>query len=111
MRIITRKFLEAAKSNHAKARAPLDHWHRITRAAKWQSLTQTRQSFPHADQVTVTSGRTVTVFNITKESVVARQTIINPYAWPVVGLSNTQGPPMSAQLEPPAWWADALITD
>jgi ribonuclease Z len=53
----------------------------------------------------------LTVFNITKESVVARQTIINPYAWPVVGLSNTQGPPMSAQLEPPSWWADALITD
>jgi ribonuclease Z len=53
----------------------------------------------------------LTVFNITKESVVARQTIINPYAWPVVGTSNTQGPPMSAQLEPPAWWADALITD
>ena len=67
MRIITRKFLEAAKSTHAKARAPLDHWHRITRAAKWQNLTQARQSFPHADQVTVSSGRTVTVFNITND--------------------------------------------
>ncbi len=53
----------------------------------------------------------LTVFNITKESVVARQARINPYAWPVVGQSNTQGPPMSAQLAPPAWWADALITD
>ena len=67
MRIITRKFLEAAKSTHSKARAPLDHWYRITRAAKWQNLPQTRQSFPHADQVTVQSGRTVTVFNITND--------------------------------------------
>jgi ribonuclease Z len=53
----------------------------------------------------------LTVFNITKESVVARQTIINPYAWPVVGVSNVSGPPMSAQLEPPTWWAGALITN
>jgi len=53
----------------------------------------------------------LTVFNITRESVVARQTIIDPYAWPVVGQSNTQGPPMAAQLASPAWWADALITD
>lgn len=36
-----------------------------TRAAKWQNLAQTRHSFPHADQITVKSGRTVTVFNIT----------------------------------------------
>jgi ribonuclease Z len=53
----------------------------------------------------------LTVFNITKESVVARQTIIDPYAWPVVGLSNDAGTPDVAQLEPPSWWADALITD
>jgi ribonuclease Z len=53
----------------------------------------------------------LTVFNITKEAVVARQRTIDPYAWPVVGPSNVQGPPMSPPLEPPAWWADALITD
>jgi len=29
--------------------------------------THTRRSFPHADQVTVQSGRTVTVFNITND--------------------------------------------
>jgi hypothetical protein len=29
---------------------------------------------------------------------------------PVVG-TNVQGPPESAPHEPPAWWADALITD
>lgn len=67
MRIITRKFLEAAKATHPKARSSLDHWLHITRAAKWQNLIHTRQSFPHADQVTVRSGRTVTVFNITND--------------------------------------------
>jgi ribonuclease Z len=53
----------------------------------------------------------LTVFNVTKESVVARQAKIDPYHWPVVGTSNEQGPPMSAPLDPPAWWSDALITD
>jgi ribonuclease Z len=53
----------------------------------------------------------LTVFNITKEAVVARQAVIDPSHWPVVGPSNEQGPPMSPPLQPPAWWADALITD
>lgn len=53
----------------------------------------------------------LTVFNITKESVVARQATIDPFRWPVVGQSNEQGPPMNPPLEPPAWWADALIAD
>ena len=53
----------------------------------------------------------LTVFNVTEAAVVARQASIDPYAWPVVGESVTTGPPMSAFPEPPAWWADALITD
>lgn len=67
MRIITRKFLEEAKQTHPKARAPLDHWYRSTKAANWQNFAQTRQTFPHADQVTVKSKRTVTIFNITND--------------------------------------------
>ena len=67
MRIITRKFLDEAKRTHPKARAPLDHWFQITRAAHWANFVQTRQTFSHADQVTVKSGRTVTVFNITND--------------------------------------------
>ena len=67
MRIITRKFLDEAKRTHPKARAPLDHWHRITRLAQWQNFAQTRQTVSHADQVTVKSKRTVTVFNITND--------------------------------------------
>ena len=64
---MTRKFLDESKRTHPKARAPLDHWFRVTRAAHWQNFVQTRQTFAHADQVTVASGRTVTVFNITND--------------------------------------------
>lgn len=53
----------------------------------------------------------LTVFNVTAEAVVARQASIDPFRWPVIGASNEQGPPMNPPLEPPAWWADALITD
>jgi mRNA interferase HigB len=67
MRIITKKFLEEAKRTHPKARAPLDHWYRTTRTASWQNFMQARQTFPHADQVTVKSNRTVTIFNITND--------------------------------------------
>jgi mRNA interferase HigB len=67
MRIITRKFLDEAKKTYPKAQAPLDHWYRITRASKWKNLAQTRETFGHADQVTVKSTRTVTVFNITND--------------------------------------------
>jgi mRNA interferase HigB len=67
MRIITRQFLEKEKKSYANARAPLDHWHRLTKAARWANFVETRKTFPHADQVTVASKRTVTVFNITNE--------------------------------------------
>lgn len=53
----------------------------------------------------------LTVFNVTKEAVVARQRTIDPFRWPVVGPTIETGPPMSDPLPPPAWWADALITD
>ena len=53
----------------------------------------------------------LTVFNITKDAIVARQAIIDPFAWPVVGPTVITGPPMNPPPEPPAWWADALITD
>jgi ribonuclease Z len=53
----------------------------------------------------------LTVFNVTKEAIVVRQRTIDPYHWPVVGPTLVTGPPMSTPLAPPAWWADALITD
>jgi len=53
----------------------------------------------------------LTIFNITKEAVVTRQASVDPTAWPVVGQSQVSGPPMSQPLDPPAWWADVLITE
>ncbi len=53
----------------------------------------------------------LTVFNVTKDSIVVRQRTIDPYRWPVVGPTLESGPPMSEPLAPPAWWADALITE
>jgi ribonuclease Z len=53
----------------------------------------------------------LTVFNITEEAVVARQATVDPFAWPVVGQTQVTGPPLSTPHDPPAWWADALITD
>ena len=53
----------------------------------------------------------LTVFNITSDAIVVRQAVIDPMAWPVVGQSNASGPPMSTPHDPPAWWAEALITD
>jgi ribonuclease Z len=59
----------------------------------------------------VTIAQDLTVFNITRNAVVVRQAIIDPVAWPVIGKSKVSGPPMSKPHNPPAWWADALITD
>ena len=64
-----------------------------------------------AGSAVVVISQDLTVFNITEAAVVARQASIDPFRWPVVGQSNTSGPPMSKPLGPPAWWADALISD
>ena len=64
MRTITRKRLKEYGDAHADARAPLADWAALVKAGRWQSLDDTRRVFPHADEVRVKSGRTVTVFNI-----------------------------------------------
>jgi len=66
VRIIKTATLDDFAQAHPKAAAGLTHWEAITRAAEWRNLVETRASFPHADQVTVQSGRTVTIFNIKK---------------------------------------------
>jgi ribonuclease Z len=53
----------------------------------------------------------LTVFDITKDAVVARQAILDPVAWPVVGPTRESGPPLKQPHDPPGWWADALLTD
>ncbi len=59
----------------------------------------------------VTIAQDLTRFTITKDGIVTGQVTVDPYAWPVVGPTQITGPPMSAPKPPPAWWADALITD
>jgi ribonuclease Z len=53
----------------------------------------------------------LTVFDITKESVITRQRTVDPFSWPIVGEPYQSGPPISQPLGFPAWWADALVTD
>lgn len=65
MRIISRRRLLEAAERHAKARSTILHWHEVAVSAVWKNLADTRQTFPHADQVTVASRRTVTIFNLT----------------------------------------------
>lgn len=64
MRIITLKRLTEYWSRHPQAKSALQHWYMVTEAARWARLTDVRATFPHADEVTVGSGRKVMVFNI-----------------------------------------------
>jgi len=64
MRIIKRSTLIDFGRRYADAVEPLARWHRIARRARWASLTEVRIDFPHADIVTVASGKPVTVFNV-----------------------------------------------
>jgi mRNA interferase HigB len=64
MRVITRKPLREFAQRHADAAESLQNWYRTFREAHWESLQDVRRVYPHADAVTVASGRTVTVFNI-----------------------------------------------
>ena len=64
MRIIKRKTLAAYWRRHPQAEASLSNWYKLTKAATWICLNDVRETFPHADEVKVASGRTVVVFNI-----------------------------------------------
>jgi len=59
----------------------------------------------------VTIAQDLTTFDISPDGILTRQTTIDPTAWPVIGPTTVTGPPMSAPPDPPAWWAEALITD
>jgi len=59
----------------------------------------------------VTIAQDMTTFDITHDAIVTRQTVIDPFAWPVVGPTLVTGPPMNPPPPPPVWWAQALIAD
>jgi mRNA interferase HigB len=64
MHIITKRRLLQAAEKHPNAKGKIAFWHIVAKTAIWTNLVETRKLFPHADQVKVTSGRNVTVFNI-----------------------------------------------
>jgi mRNA interferase HigB len=64
MRIIAWSLLAEFGRRHPDATEPLQRWYRIARRAEWTCLADVRQHFPHADLVTVASGKPVTVFNV-----------------------------------------------
>jgi len=59
----------------------------------------------------VTIAQDLTTFDLGADAVVTRQSVIDPARWPVLGPTVVTGPPMNPAPEPPAWWADALLTD
>src|SRR5262249_31829996 len=64
MRIIKPTRLREYWTRYPQTRPSLEQWLMRTKAATWASIADLRQTFPRADPVRVTSGRTVVVFNI-----------------------------------------------
>lgn len=59
MRVFTRRTLREFWEEHKDAEKPLIVWFKITKAAKWNDITEVKQTYPHADAV-----GNCTVFNI-----------------------------------------------
>lgn len=49
---------------HNETEGPLRLWYKTVTNAKWSSLRDLRQTYPHADGVRTSGGDTLTVFNI-----------------------------------------------
>jgi mRNA interferase HigB len=64
MKIITKRRLLDYAKRHPNASANLLAWITVTSSAQWQSITDVRKIFPHADLATASSSKTVTIFNI-----------------------------------------------
>jgi len=64
MRVIKPKRIMEFAHRHPDAESNLKAWLVLTKKARWSHLAETRATFPHADEVRVSSGRTVTIFNV-----------------------------------------------
>jgi mRNA interferase HigB len=64
MRIIKPKTVRSFWQQEPQAKAGLERWYDQAKHASWSSLAEVRSVFPHADQVTVGSGKPVVVFKI-----------------------------------------------
>lgn len=61
---MTRRRILGYATHHPNAAANLTAWITVASAATWQSIMDVRKVFPHADLVTVSISKTVTLFNI-----------------------------------------------
>jgi mRNA interferase HigB len=59
MRIISKAKLREFWQQHPDAVEPLRYWHKVVKAAKWQSFADVRKTFASAD-----SYKTLVIFNI-----------------------------------------------
>ncbi len=59
MRIISKSAINRFAKDRNDALEPLMHWYRVARRARWGSIVDAREDFPHADAV-----GDFTVFNI-----------------------------------------------
>jgi mRNA interferase HigB len=66
VRIIKTSTLRKFWQVHRDAEPSLRSWIRMTKAARWESFADVRRTFPTADSVTVGSGRSVVIFNISQ---------------------------------------------
>src|SRR5271169_5373574 len=64
MHLIDIKTLKEFWQKHPEAEGPLTKWYQTAEKAQWANLKEIRDVYPHADAVTVGSGKTATVFNI-----------------------------------------------
>ena len=54
---ITRRRLKEYAKRHPKATVSLNAWHAVANSARWRSIAEVKQSFPHADAAQVASGK------------------------------------------------------
>ena len=64
MRIISQGRIYEYCGQYPEAKGPLLSFMKIARKAEWQHLQDLRRSYPHADAVKASSGKTVTVLNV-----------------------------------------------
>jgi len=64
MRIIKWRVLRDFFGKHPAAESGLCRWFEVTRKARWQNPADVRDTFNRTDMVTVDSGRTAAVFDV-----------------------------------------------
>jgi mRNA interferase HigB len=64
MRVITTKRLRDYAQHHPTIAPTLNHWTELILRTNFNNFVELRRVFPSADQATVASGRTITIFNI-----------------------------------------------